>query len=42
MAKQLGVSHVLKVGADGTARATPTMQARLKVEVPDLRLQVLE
>jgi thiamine biosynthesis lipoprotein len=41
MAKQLGVDAALKVGADGTAIATPAMKARLKVEVPDLKLQVI-
>ena len=40
MARKLGVDAVLKVGADGTASATPAMQARLKVEVPDLKLEV--
>jgi thiamine biosynthesis lipoprotein len=39
MAKQLGVDAVLKVGADGTAFVTPAMQARLKIEVPDLKLK---
>jgi thiamine biosynthesis lipoprotein len=41
MAQKLGVVAVLKVGADGTASATPAMQARLKIEVPDLRLEVV-
>jgi thiamine biosynthesis lipoprotein len=40
MAKRLGVEAVLKVGADGTASATPAMQARIKIEVPDLKLEV--
>lgn len=40
MAKKLGVDAVLRVGADGTASATPAMKARLKVEVPDLKLEV--
>ena len=40
MAKKLGVDAVLKVGAGGTASATPAMQARLKIEVPDLKLEV--
>ena len=40
MAKKLGVEAILKVGADGTASATPAMQARLKIEVPDLKLEV--
>lgn len=38
MAKKLGVDAVLRVGADGTASATPAMHARLKVEAPDLRI----
>jgi thiamine biosynthesis lipoprotein len=38
MAKKLGVDAVLRVGADGTASATPAMQARLNIEVPDLKL----
>ncbi len=41
MAKKLGVDAALKVRADGTAYATPAMQARLKIEVPDLKLQVV-
>lgn len=41
MAAKLGVTSVLKVGADGTASATPAMQARLKIEVPDLKLEVV-
>ncbi|KAF0162829.1 MAG: thiamine biosynthesis lipoprotein [Rhodocyclaceae bacterium] len=40
MAKKLGVDAVLKVGADGTASATPAMKARIKIEVPDLQLEV--
>ncbi len=40
MARKLGVDAVLKVGADGTAFATPAMQARLKIEVPDLKLEI--
>ncbi|MCX7166030.1 MAG: FAD:protein FMN transferase [Rhodocyclales bacterium] len=40
MAKKLGVDAVLRVGADGTASATPAMKARLKIEVPDLKLEV--
>ncbi len=39
MAKRLGVVAVLKVGADGTASATPAMLARLKIEVPGLKLE---
>jgi thiamine biosynthesis lipoprotein len=38
MAQKLGVDAVLRVGADGTANATPAMHARLKVEAPDLRI----
>ncbi len=40
MAKKLGVEAVLKVGADGTVSATPAMQARVKIEVPGLKLEV--
>lgn len=36
MARKLGVNAVLRVGADGTANATPAMHARLKIEAPDL------
>jgi thiamine biosynthesis lipoprotein len=35
MARKLGVDAVLKVGADGTASATPAMRARIKIEVPE-------
>ncbi len=38
MAAKLGADAVLRVGADGTASATPAMKARLKIEVPDLKL----
>ncbi len=41
MARRLAVDAVLRVGADGTASATPAMQARLKIEVPDLKLEVM-
>ncbi|MDP2822720.1 MAG: FAD:protein FMN transferase [Sulfuritalea sp.] len=41
MASKLGVAAVLRVGADGTASATPAMQARVKIEVPDLKLEVV-
>ena len=41
MAQKLGVAAVLKVGADGTASTTPAMQARIKIEVPDLKLAVV-
>lgn len=41
MAHKLGVDAVLRVGADGTASATPAMQARVKIEVPDLKLTVV-
>jgi thiamine biosynthesis lipoprotein len=40
MAKKLGVEAVLKVGADGTVSATPAMLARVKIEVPGLKLEV--
>jgi thiamine biosynthesis lipoprotein len=42
MAARLDVAAVLKVGADGTASATPAMRARLKIEVPDLKLNAVE
>jgi len=42
MAQKLGVAAVLKVGADGTASATPAMQARVKIEVPDLKLVIVQ
>jgi len=38
MAAKLGVDAVLRVAADGTVSATPAMKARLKIEVPDLKL----
>ena len=41
MARKLGVEAVLKVGADGTASASPAMQARLKIDLPDLKLAVV-
>jgi thiamine biosynthesis lipoprotein len=42
MAQKLGVDAVLKVGADGTAQATPAMQARIKIEIPDLKLETVQ
>jgi len=42
VAKKLGVAAVLKVGADGTATATSAMKARLKIDAPDLKLQVVD
>ena len=39
MAQKLGVAAVLRVGADGTVSATPAMQARIKLELPDLKLE---
>ena len=41
MAGKLGVEAVLRVGSDGTVSATPAMKARLKIEVPDLKLEVV-
>lgn len=41
MAQKLAVAAVLKVGADGTVSATPAMQARVKIEVPGLKLEVM-
>ena len=40
MARKLGVEAVLRVGADGTVSATPAMQARVKIEVPELKLEL--
>jgi thiamine biosynthesis lipoprotein len=40
MAEKLGVDAALRVDADGTASATPAMAARLKIEVPDLKLGI--
>ncbi len=40
MARKLEVDAVLRVGADGTVSATPAMQARLKIEVPDLKVEL--
>ncbi len=42
MAKKLGVGAVLRVGADATVSATPAMRSRLKIEVSDLKLEVIE
>lgn len=42
MAQGLKLDAVLKVGADGTAEATPAMKERLTIEAPDIRLQVLQ
>ena len=42
MAQKLGVDAVLRVGADGTVSATPAMQARVKIEVPDLKLETIQ
>jgi thiamine biosynthesis lipoprotein len=41
MAQKLGVEAVLKVGADGTASATPAMHGRLKTDIPDLRISLV-
>ena len=41
MARKLGVEAVLRVGADGTVSITPAMQARLKIEIPDLKPDVV-
>lgn len=42
MAQKLGVAAVLKVGADGTVSTTPAMQARIKIEVPDLKPVIVQ
>jgi thiamine biosynthesis lipoprotein len=38
MAAKLGVTAVLKVGADGTVTATPAMRQRLKIEAPGVAI----
>jgi hypothetical protein len=42
MAAKLGVDAVLRVGADGSVSATPAMRARLKIDLPDLKLEVTQ
>ena len=42
MAQKVGVAAVLKVSADGTVSATPAMQARVNIEVPGLKLEVVQ
>ncbi|MCM2289294.1 MAG: FAD:protein FMN transferase [Sulfuritalea sp.] len=42
MAQKLGVEAVLRVGADGTVSATPAMRARVKIEVPDLKVELIQ
>jgi thiamine biosynthesis lipoprotein len=42
MARKLGVDAVLKVDANGRVSASPAMQARLKIETPDLKLERAE
>ncbi len=37
MSRRLGVEAVLRVGADGTASATPAMLTRLRIDLPDLK-----
>ena len=41
MAQKLGVEAVLRVGADGTASATPALHGRLKTDIPDLRISLV-
>ena len=41
MASKLGVEAALRIGADGAVSVTPALLARLKIEVPDLKLVVL-
>lgn len=41
MARKLGVEAVLRVGADGTVSMTPAMQARVRIEAPDLKPEVV-
>ena len=40
MATKLGVAAVLRVDGDGAVSATPAMQARIRSEVPDLKIAV--
>lgn len=40
MARQLGLTQVLRVADSGTVEATPAMKARITIEVPDLRVVV--
>jgi thiamine biosynthesis lipoprotein len=42
MAKKLGVDAVLRVGADGTVSATPAMRARVKIDIPDLKVELVQ
>jgi thiamine biosynthesis lipoprotein len=42
MAQKLGIDAVLRVGGDGTVSTTPGMKARLKIEIPDLKLEVIQ
>jgi thiamine biosynthesis lipoprotein len=42
MARKLGVDAVLKVDAAGKVSVSPAMQARLKIEVPDLKPERVE
>lgn len=42
MARKLEVAAVLRVAADGKVSVTPAMQARLKIEVPDLKVDLVE
>jgi thiamine biosynthesis lipoprotein len=42
MARKLGVDAVLKVDANGRVSASAAMQARLKLEVPELKLELAQ
>lgn len=42
MAQKLGVDAVLRVGADGTVSATPAMRARVKIDIPDLKVELVQ
>jgi thiamine biosynthesis lipoprotein len=42
VAKKMGVDAALRVGADGTVSATPAMKARVKIEIPDLKIELAE
>jgi len=41
MADRLGVTAVLRVGADGTPTATASMNSRLTIEAPDTKITVI-
>lgn len=42
MARKLGVASVLRVGADGAIQATRPMRERLRIELPDLKIETVD